>query len=75
MRSVGPFANERSRIRTWPVRGRQARVQSSTASREQLEELCQYVEDTSPVRDILANPVPVKTELQAICVGRQIGEK
>jgi uncharacterized OsmC-like protein len=38
-------------------------VRSPNATQEQLEELCQYVQETSPVRDILANPVPVKTEL------------
>lgn len=38
-------------------------VRSPNASKEQLEELCQYVQDTSPVRDILANPVPVTTDL------------
>jgi uncharacterized OsmC-like protein len=42
------------------------RVQSPNATREQLEELCQYVQTTSPMRDILANPVPVKTELEVI---------
>ena len=36
------------------------------ATRAQLEELCQYVQDTSPVHDILANPVPVKTDLEVI---------
>ena len=41
-----------------------SRVKSPNATREQLEELCQYVQDTSPVRDILANPVPVHTELE-----------
>ena len=35
----------------------------SNATVAQLEELCQYVQDTSPVRDILANPVPVTTDL------------
>lgn len=40
------------------------RVSSPNASREQLEELCQYVQDTSPVRDILANPTPVETTLE-----------
>ena len=43
------------RARSW--------VRSSNASVEQLEELCQYVQDTSPVRDILAAPVPVTTDL------------
>ena len=38
-------------------------VRSSNATTEQLEELCQYVQDTSPVRDILASPVPVTTDL------------
>jgi uncharacterized OsmC-like protein len=38
-------------------------VRSSNATAEQLEELCQYVQDTSPVRDILADPVPVTTDL------------
>lgn len=34
------------------------------APREELEELCQYVQDTSPVLDIISNPVPVSVELQ-----------
>jgi len=38
-------------------------VRSPNASAEQLEELCTYVQETSPVRDILANPVPVETDL------------
>jgi uncharacterized OsmC-like protein len=38
-------------------------VRSPNATAEQLEELCQYVQDTSPVRDILASPVPVSTDL------------
>jgi hypothetical protein len=40
------------------------RVSGPNASADQLTELCQYVQDTSPVRDILANPVPVKTSLE-----------
>jgi uncharacterized OsmC-like protein len=40
------------------------RVSSPNASREQLEELCRYVERTSPVRDCLAEPVPVHTTLE-----------
>lgn len=40
------------------------RVSSPNASREQLQELCQYVQDTSPVRDSLANSVPVETSLE-----------
>jgi uncharacterized OsmC-like protein len=45
------------------VRGR---VKSPNATPEQLEQLCQYVQDTSPVRDILANAVPVETDLEVI---------
>jgi uncharacterized OsmC-like protein len=39
-------------------------VSSPNASDGQLTELCQYVQDTSPVRDVLANPVPVHTALR-----------
>jgi uncharacterized OsmC-like protein len=42
------------------------RVSSPNASREQLESLCRYVQDTSPVRDSLANPVPVETTLEVV---------
>jgi organic hydroperoxide reductase OsmC/OhrA len=38
-------------------------VKSPNATTEQLEELCQYVQETSPVRDSLANPIPVSTDL------------
>ena len=38
-------------------------VKSPNATTEQLEELCQYVQDTSPVRDCLANGIPVTTDL------------
>ena len=44
------------RARSW--------VRSPNATPEQLKDLCQYVQDTSPVRDVLANPVPVKTSLE-----------
>lgn len=37
---------------------------SPNATPEQLRDLCQYVQDTSPVRDVLANPVPVSTTLE-----------
>jgi uncharacterized OsmC-like protein len=36
----------------------------SDAPREKIEELCQYVQDTSPVIDILRNPVPVTVKLK-----------
>lgn len=42
------------------------KVSSPNATREQLEELCQYVQDTSPVRDVLANPTPVETTLEVV---------
>jgi uncharacterized OsmC-like protein len=41
-------------------------VSSPNASDGQLTELCQYVQDTSPVRDVLANPVPVHTSLTIV---------
>jgi uncharacterized OsmC-like protein len=41
-------------------------VRSPNATPEQLDELCQYVQDTSPVRDIIANPVPVETTLEVL---------
>jgi uncharacterized OsmC-like protein len=40
------------------------RARAKNASPDELEKLCQYVQDTSPVKDILANPVPVKTSLE-----------
>jgi uncharacterized OsmC-like protein len=42
------------------------RVSSPNASESQLVELCQYVQDTSPVRDCLANAVPVETTLEVV---------
>lgn len=41
-------------------------VRSPNATPAQLDELCQYVQDTSPVRDVLANPVPVETSLEVL---------
>lgn len=41
-------------------------VSSPNATKEQLEELCQYVQDTSPVRDCLVNPLPVETTLEVV---------
>lgn len=42
------------------------RARAKNASAEELEKLCQYVQDTSPVKDILVNAVPVKTSLEVI---------
>jgi uncharacterized OsmC-like protein len=39
-------------------------VSSPNATQEQLTELCEYVQRTSPVHDVLAHPVPVHTSLQ-----------
>jgi uncharacterized OsmC-like protein len=36
----------------------------SDAPRQQLEELCDYVQQTSPVLDIIANAVPVSISLE-----------
>jgi hypothetical protein len=41
-------------------------VSSPNATPEQLQELCQYVQDTSPVRDCLANSIPVETTLRVV---------
>ena len=38
-------------------------VRSPNATADQLQELSQYVQDTSPVRDILVGAVPVSTDL------------
>lgn len=43
-----------------------ARVKAPQASEAALQELCAYVQQTSPVRDVLANGVPVKTSLEAL---------
>ena len=43
-----------------------ARARAGNASAEELEALCEYVQETSPVRDILANPVPVKTSIEVV---------
>jgi len=40
------------------------RVQAD-APRQKLEELCEYVQKTSPVVDIIRNPVPLSIELEA----------
>ena len=42
------------------------RVSSPNATDQQLTELCEYVQDTSPVRDVIANPVPVATSLEIV---------
>ena len=41
-------------------------VRSPNATTQQLEELCQHVQDTSPVRDMLANSVPVDTTVEVL---------
>jgi len=41
-------------------------VSSPNASVEQLQELCSYVQETSPVRDCLVAPVPVQTSLDVV---------
>lgn len=41
-----------------------AHVKSPNATEAQLQELCSYVQETSPVRDVLANGVPVRTTLE-----------
>lgn len=43
-----------------------ARVKARGATEKELKELCSYVQETSPVRDVLANGVPVTTSLEVI---------
>jgi uncharacterized OsmC-like protein len=63
---VGPFLGlEGPRPGFTAIRAH-ARVSSPNATREQLQTLCRYVQDTSPVRDSLANPVPVETTLDIL---------
>ena len=63
---VRPFLGlEGSRPGFTAIRAK-GRVSSPNASQEQLEQLCQYVQETSPVRDSLANEVPVITGLEVI---------
>jgi uncharacterized OsmC-like protein len=42
-----------------------ARAKARNATSEQLEELCRYVQKTSPVGDIISNPVPIRVSLNA----------
>lgn len=61
---VGPFLGlDGPRPGFTAIRAR-ARVSSPNATREQLQDLCRYVQKTSPVRDCLANPIPVETSLE-----------
>lgn len=61
---VGPFLGlEGPRPGFTAIRAK-ARVASPNATAEQLQALCRYVQKTSPVRDCLANPVPVETTLE-----------
>jgi hypothetical protein len=41
-------------------------VKAPGASKAELEELCTYVQETSPVRDVLANGVPVSTSIEVL---------
>lgn len=43
-----------------------ATVEAPGTSEQELSELCTYVQETSPVRDVLANPVPVTTTIEVI---------
>jgi uncharacterized OsmC-like protein len=61
---VGPFLGlEGPRPGFTAIRAR-ALVSSPNATAEQLQELCRYVQDTSPVRDCLVNPIPLDTTVE-----------
>ncbi len=38
-------------------------ARARNASEEELQDLCRYVQETSPVLDIITRPVPVETTL------------
>jgi len=44
----------------------QGTCKARNATAQELDDLCQYVQDTSPVRDIIANAVPVTTSLTVL---------
>lgn len=63
---VGPFIGlEGPRPGFTAIRAK-GKISSPNATDEQLQELCQYVQETSPVRDSLANEVPVITGLEVV---------
>jgi uncharacterized OsmC-like protein len=63
---VGPFLGlEGPRPGFTAIRAH-ARVSSPNATREQLTELCSYVQSTSPVRDSLVNPIPIETTIDIV---------
>lgn len=43
-----------------------SRVKADGADEGELEELCRYVQDTSPVKDMLVNAVPVRTTIEVV---------
>ncbi|HEY7561461.1 MAG TPA: OsmC family protein [Gaiellaceae bacterium] len=43
-----------------------ARVKARGATATELKELCSYVQETSPVRDVLSNGVPVTTSIEVV---------
>jgi uncharacterized OsmC-like protein len=43
-----------------------ARIKARGATEAELKELCSYVQQTSPVRDVLANGVPVTTSIEVL---------
>jgi uncharacterized OsmC-like protein len=43
-----------------------ASIRARGASEQELKDLCAYVQETSPVRDVLANPTPVETTIEVL---------
>lgn len=69
---VGPFLGlPGSRPGFTAIRARLT-VASPNADDEQLTELSRYVQQTSPVHDIIANPVPVTTTLEVGAVPTEV---
>ena len=63
---VGPFLGLKGPRPGFTAIRATARVSSANATPGQLQDLCRYVQDTSPVRDCLASPIPVETVLEVV---------
>lgn len=63
---VGPFLGQPGQRPGFSEIRATGRISSPNATPEQLQELSRYVQETSPVRDCLANLVPVETTLQIV---------
>jgi uncharacterized OsmC-like protein len=63
---VRPFLGLNGPRRGFTAARAKGMVSSPNATAEQLQALCRYVQDTSPVRNCLANLIPVETTLKVV---------